>query len=215
MNDAVYVYKHTHDNGQELKHSLRSLYNINGFSGKVYVIGDREAWFSSKINHIQTRQHPNRYIDVLNKVARACQTDDISDEFIIMNDDMYITKQAPLRALYREVPPRIASFYNRCVHKSLDWCREYEDDPKNYELHLPMILNKSKMLTVYNLIKNDMHPVPILYRTAYGNFYHIGGHPYKDAKAYDLNLEDKVFISTSTFTPELEFLFPKKSIYEQ
>ena len=49
MNDIVYVYKQSGDGGQELKHSLRSLCNIT--HGKIFVVGDREDWFSDHIIH--------------------------------------------------------------------------------------------------------------------------------------------------------------------
>src|SRR5690554_3413219 len=99
--DVVYVYKQS-GNGDELKHSLRSLRNLADFNGKVFIVGDSHTWFSNDITHIpcpsKTR---NFYLDAEEKWLKAISDERISDNFIAMNDDMYITESTSLPVMHQ------------------------------------------------------------------------------------------------------------------
>ena len=99
MNDIVYVYKQSGDGGQELKHSLRSLCNIT--HGKIFVVGDREDWFSDHIIHIPAEySSPASMVDTSFKWLQACNDPRVSDDFYAFNDDFFITEPTTIPVLH-------------------------------------------------------------------------------------------------------------------
>lgn len=95
-------------------------------------------------------------------------------------------------------------------------------EPLNYELHVPMIMNK---LLLKRLLKYKL----CLWRSLYGNLYEVGGTEMKDVKIYKPTSKkfdgttytdkDLTFLSSSddyfdSFQKFLKGKFNKKSIYE-
>jgi hypothetical protein len=88
----------------------------------------------------------------------------------------------------------------------------------DYEIHVPMVMEKTKLAEVL------VHP--ILWRSAYGNIYGIGGNEIKDVKInrYDpqtkFDFDTVPFLSTEDASFEdvrkaiLEDMFPYPSPYE-
>jgi hypothetical protein len=52
------------------------------------------------------------------------------------------------------------------------------DAPLNYEVHIPMVMNKLKLK---NVLKNKT----CLWRSLYGNIYNVGGIEHEDVKVYN------------------------------
>jgi len=204
--DVVYVYKSRGDS-RELRYSLRSLKNVK--HDRVFIVGDREDWFKD-IVHIPHKTNQTPFIDVLCKVEKACLSD-VSDDFIMMNDDFYITEPTEIEPLYREIPKPV-SYHKRSVVKTLDYLNM--KDAKNYELHAPMVFNKHKLKSIVRRVRPHMLPIPIFYRTVYGNVYNIGGEFYEDKKSYRGEIPKGKFISTSRYFHWLDEMFPDKSNYE-
>jgi hypothetical protein len=97
-------------------------------------------------------------------------------------------------------------------------------DPLDYELHVPMIMEKEKLAVVLR------HGNEFLWRSMYGNLFNVGGNKIEDvkvytegpliAKSYDLiNNKPKYLSSTDTsfqiiYNKILKDLFKIKCIYE-
>lgn len=217
--DVVYVYKQD-GHGDELKHSLRSLANLTDFNGKVFVVGDKHSWFSEKIIHIP---HPsksrNYYLDAEEKWLKAVSDDRVSDNFIAMNDDMYITTKTSLPVMHqgyiKDNLTRV-SFHTKALKYTEDYIKEHGvEKPLSYAGHVPMLMNKKKRLEVSRIVKPTLTTLkPLLARTVYGNLNDIGGEYYADRKTRNSYLMSGKFISTQYFIPRLSKLFPKKSVYE-
>lgn len=94
-------------------------------------------------------------------------------------------------------------------------------DPLDYELHIPMMMNKKKL---FRSLRQG-----VLWRSMYGNLNKVGGEMMDDVKVYisgvfknnlSYNLEDyDIFLSTddnsfNLFKDQLDKLFPKASINE-
>lgn len=212
---AIYIYKGTSDKGQELRHSIRSLSNVKNWNGEVYVCGDSENWFKGikVIDNFIPSKDPHQ--DAFNK-RHAIAVSYAPDDFIYMNDDIYITEETIVEPLHQgsllsEVSPnnwqkiknRTKTFLNTCGIK----------DPKDYDIHVPMILNKQKMAEVISIQQGIEHT--LAFRSLYGNLYKIGGIHYEDRKTHSDQLLDGRFISTRSFTRELEKLFPEPSNFER
>jgi hypothetical protein len=217
--DVVYVYKQS-GNGDELKHSLRSLRNLTDFNGKVFVVGDSHKWFSDEIIHIpcpsKTR---NFYLDAEEKWLKALSDERISDNFIAMNDDMYITESTSLPVMHqgyiKDNLSRISTHTKALMHTGEYLKSKGIDEPLSYAGHVPMLMNKAKRLEVSSIVKPTLNTEkPLLARTVYGNLFNIGGEYYEDRKSRNSYLMEGTFISTQYFVPSLSKMFPKKSRYE-
>lgn len=216
--DVVYVYK-KENSGEELRYSMRSLKNITNFSGRVYVVGDKEDWFSDEVTHIPARRRQGRVLDGANKWKIACETEDISSSFIAMHDDIYITEKTRVKPLNAGSALTVDrnKYHNKLVLNTGKWLKEKGiNNPLSYSLHAPMIMNKKKRLEVHEMIKDTLEmKLPLLARTVYGNLYIKKSEEVRDNKTKTKNLPDATFISTQEFTPELQKLFPRKSKYEK
>jgi hypothetical protein len=95
-------------------------------------------------------------------------------------------------------------------------------EPKDYEVHAPMIIEKQKFLEMTDSIDWEEG---YLFRSIYGNLYEIGGKKIPDTKVHDIvflkKLSEKNILSTAdrvVLRPEFQrFIyksFPKISRYE-
>lgn len=217
---VVYIYRKTDKRGDELRHSLRSLTNLKEFNGQVFIVGDSHDWFSDEITHIPLKVSSySPYKDAESKWITACRDERIADDFIMMNDDYFITKPTKLPVMHRgEIEePLNRSMHTYALYKTKLYLQEEHgiEKPLNYAIHAPMLMNKQKRLHVSTLIRDSLtHGHPLLARTVYGNLYNLGGELTQDKKTYTGVLKQGTFISTSFYTDELASLFPDKSIYE-
>lgn len=185
--DIVYPLK-PGSKHSEFKHSLRSLKNVD--HDNVWVIGYKPEWVRN-VNHIYTDQNKSKYKNLCNNIAAACESDQISDPFIIFNDDMFVLQPIPeIPTWWREtVDEGIARYERRdrmrlwelamkdCRSKLKNKHKIRTSKQLSYELHIPMIVHKSTMLEALNAI-----PYGPVWRTIYGNMANLGGHRHKDVK---------------------------------
>lgn len=232
--DIVYLVKDS-DVNEELTFSLRSLKNIP--HDKVFLVGGFPANINpEKVYHIPTAQGPNKYHNTTSSLRTVANTSEVSEDFILMNDDFFI--MSPIKDpkselnLYRGyLSDIIASYDKRPVHNIIYYnalCDIYSfllhlgfDDPKCYELHLPMIMNKKNVRDMFCI--RGVNGLPVLFhRTLYGNLYTHGALYTKDVKLsattpmmpespYFLSTSDGYFAKIKLF---LNNIFNQKSEYE-
>lgn len=203
--DIVYVLRNDIDNTDELRYSLRSLVNFP--HEKVWFFGGDPAGFRPD-GKVPCEQ---RGVSVWQKtrwtIEQICKTPEVSENFWLFNDDFFIMHnvEAPADAYYdRTLYQRNAEIRkNRLGGWSLYTVQLEQlraallDDKRktyNYETHIPMLINKEKMLKVTRL-----YPRVALVRSIYGNYYNVGGLQMKDCKISTPNIEpspDAVFLST-------------------
>lgn len=187
MMDVVYVYKMQKSN--ELAWSVKSLKNIE--HGRVLVVGDQPdvegvEHFKPPVNRWSMLSPVH---DVINKLRYACSLD-ISDNFILMNDDFFICKPTEIPVAHRGTLGDHIKWRNLKDNYSgqLKKTKEYLEnkgikDPLSYELHVPMVFNRQRLA---DLIENTLpvitNSAPILIRSVYGNIYNIGGEQMEDVK---------------------------------
>jgi hypothetical protein len=227
--DIVYICK-PGDN-EELRYSIRSVLK-NLPHDNLWVVGQKPDWYVG--NFIEVPDKRMKYTNARNNLKAICTSDKISKDFILMNDDFYVLKKIDrldyfYTGLLEDKALKFEAFspsgaYTRMLYSTLDRLQQLGiNDPLDYELHIPMIMNKEKLLNVLK-IKNT------LWRSVYGNLYSIGGSQMTDVKVYKTNNRHRnsfdwendldPFLSTQDATFQtiraklLTKRFPLPSIYE-
>jgi hypothetical protein len=205
MMDVVYLCRNGEN--EELRYSLRSLKNID--HGRVWVFGGAPAWLTG-VEFVETDQSGVKRVNTHAALKLACAHPDISDEFILMNDDFFIVEScdipvAHMGSLTEAKADYAARYPNSNYTQWLNGTAavltaQGIDDPLSYELHIPMVFDKAllgEILTTYDT-------PGLLYRTIYGNLLGIGGVQMADVKVYD----GKQAVPHGPFISSVETSFP-------
>jgi hypothetical protein len=181
-----YVYICREGENEELKYSIRSV-EKHLPPGRIWVVGGKPSWYVG--HHIPVKQEGPKYENAIENIRAACESKQISSTFVLMNDDFFAIK--PLEevptyvggfmvekvALYSAISPR-STYTKILLRTSMKIGRIGMDLPRDYELHVPMMMNKARLLSVINA-----HP-DCLWRSMYGNIYRVGGLYITDVKYY-------------------------------
>ena len=207
--DIVYIVKQTLDN-EELRYSLRSIAKYGKNYGKVCIIGGQYEGIVADININLRQVGSTKYDRVNNSIREVCVNSLISDDFILMNDDFFLMKpldfstfKPSYRCSMQEYLDIIinnlnASEYTKRLAASMVALEAYGLETKCYELHIPMLFNKHKLLEVYGAFPgfNGI-------RSLYGNYHKIGGQKINDCKVFttsDNFIKNSKFLSTTDKT---------------
>ena len=235
--DVVYTLKYSETN-EELLYSIRSLCNIP--HDVVYIVGGCPSGLNvKKLVHIPIPAMSSKYDTTLNNLYEISKLEDLSENFIWMNDDFFILQKIsnPVKELNLcqiQMKEWVISFMKRNLRltkymygvqqTSLYLNRIGIKNPVGYELHIPFIYNKSNVKTMFSL--SGIGKVPNLQpRSVYGNMFLKESVESKDVKilrnsVVDFSLIDKQkFLSSSDITwpkvkPYLQRKFKNKCVYE-
>jgi hypothetical protein len=227
--DLVYICKD--GDNEELRYSIRSAIK-NLPHDKVWVVGGKPDWYTG--NYIEVSQSKAKYTNAKNNLKAICSSEDISESFILMNDDFYIinkVKSVPYMysgTLDDKIKQRENIFngntYMILLKQTLGSLRiKKKTIALDYELHVPMVMEKKKLAKVLKLSG--------LWRSVYGNVFDVGGIKMKDVKvyekkskfyknSYDINNLKYDYLSSNDDSFEmiksliLEKRFPHKTVYE-
>ena len=227
--DVVYILKDGIKE-YELRYSLRSI-EKNLPHGDVWFVGGQPVClFPDKaLPHIQTGVL--KWERARSSLIRACKCPDISEKFWLFNDDFFV-----LKPVESEEPFFTGMLHDHILHiehryndkrtgdpSALRYCEETLHDADmttfDYALHVPMLIDKKKMLEALRTF-----PDCPMFRSIYGNYAEIGGIQHDDVKIVSTNTpipDGADFVSTSDasfFTgrvgQDLRNMFPEKSKYE-
>jgi hypothetical protein len=91
MVSIVYPYVHNYAKFQELLYSMRSIAAFFQGEYKVFVIGDKPSWLSDEVTFISAPVIGKVPVkDVVSKMRTIIAREDVSENFIWMNDDEYL-----------------------------------------------------------------------------------------------------------------------------
>lgn len=228
--DYVYIVKDGPN--EELRYSIRSVVK-NMPPGNIWVVGGKPDWYSG--NYIKVLQNKAKYSNAIANLIAACESDQISNDFVLMNDDFFVIKKVESILTYHGMllPDKIklydrlspTSTYTKRIRKtSHKLTRLGVSEQLDYDLHVPMIMNKSKLAKILK-----RHP-DCFWRSMYGNLHSPESIEMQDVKVYtSTRMQERSFdYKTSTY-PYIsseddsfrllydEFLkesFPDKSFYE-
>ena len=228
-----YVYICRDGDNEELRYSIRSVV-ANANPGNIWVVGGKPDWYCG--DFISVPQNQNKYKNALNNLKAICNHPDISENFVLMNDDFFIIK--PIDYVYAfhggSLSDKIGIFelhsekspYTRLLIKTEQILKKWGiEEPLDYAIHVPMVMQKDKLKEIVS----TRHEA-ISVRTLYGNKFKVGGIKIEDVKihkrsnirldSYDFTNKDFPYISTNDNTFEylynklLKITFNKKTKYE-
>ena len=184
--DFVYIIKQG-EKGDELRYSLRSIAKWYP-NHKVWIVGYKPNWVIN-VNYLPVEQKGNKWSNSVNNIIQACNCPEISEDFILMNDDFFcINPKIPLEDIIdanHGSVGRMANKYSRLKRSSNSWAGGFihlyklltdlniEKPWYNYELHLPIRINKNKFLEVISLpeVQKFMKTSRVLHkRSLYKNY---------------------------------------------
>jgi len=205
--DFVYICKD--GNNEELRYSIRSVVESFPYSN-IWIIGGKPDWYIG--NYIEIDQSQNKYKNAVENLKNICSSSQISNSFILMNDDFYIIdKIDSIKTFHGGYLLDKINLYQK-LNSNSNYTRKLNatykrlkgigiDDPLDYELHIPMVMEKEKLQEVLN--NNDQ----FLWRSMYGNIFKVGGSEMKDVKvygsgplvpkSYNLNVDNHTFLSSA------------------
>jgi hypothetical protein len=185
--DFVYICKDGEN--EELRYSIRSVLHFFP-DAKIWVVGGKPDWYIG--NHIPVLQSKkNKYENARNNLEIMCKHKEISNSFILMNDDFYIVKSLKKIKAYHGgsmyerideyqkhmgITPYIKKLKMTYKHLVRIGIRE----PLDYALHVPMPMERDKLLYLLTT-----HRYAHSWRSLYGNYYKLGGEEIRDVKVYD------------------------------
>lgn len=181
--DLVYICKDGPN--EELRYSIRSAVKNLAYDN-VWVVGGKPEWYVG--NHIFVEQSRGKYNNARNNLKAITESSEISDSFILMNDDFYILNKVNsvpymhAETLDDKIKNRQSFFtgnsYINLLMATLKIVSKKASPPiLDYELHVPMVMEKKKLSLVLRY--------PGLWRSIYGNIFNVGGIKITDVKVYD------------------------------
>jgi hypothetical protein len=223
------VYTCRPGRNEELRYSIRSVEKNASFVRDIWVVGGKPDWYSGKFLNIP--QTGNAFQNVRTNLKTIIDNPSISEDFVFMNDDFFIVKSIDSVPTYyngllldrskRHTELAGLNYYSNFLMRSDQALRRYGiKEPLNYELHAPIVFNKTMLLETIDK--------QFSIRSCYGNIHNIGGEEIRDVKIYTSPqfVEDSSSIDNGTpfvSTDDESFrkmgdiikdMFPDKSSYE-
>ena len=228
--DFVYICRDGEN--EELRYSIRSV--LNSFpEAKVWWVGGKPEWYSGHC--VPVEQNSNKYANALKNLKSLCEHPEISDNFVLMNDDFFIIKK--INSVDQFYNGLLSDKINRFtqitgssmyIKKLITTNKKLIDlgikNPIDYELHTPMPMNKTGLLDVI-----EKYP-ECLWRSMFGNLYNVGGTQMDDVKIYvnkrhlarsNEITDNSIYMSTEDTSLKvmldkmLRQMLPEPSIYEK
>ena len=179
------------DNNDELRYSLRSV-AANLPHRRVWMIGHKPTWTSDLVRHIPGDRFPGKWSAIYDNVIRACEHPDISEDFLLVDDDVYVLQQIDAMPMWHlgSLQERLDGVtknrgpdgdWQATLRATLDYLRtKGVDEPLSYEVHAPILINKA---TALPLLREAWSPdIHVQARSIYGNLANVGGTRHPDTK---------------------------------
>jgi hypothetical protein len=215
----------------EIRFSLRSV-EQNLPHGRVFVIGECPKFLRNVIHIHALDPYEVKTANAIFKIRAACREIDLSEKFILMNDDFFV-----IRRMDRIEPETLgtlsdaiknhstkAGYYYQGLRKTHELIKQSGvENPLDYEAHTPMIIEKQKFLSLTDAVE---WTEGYLHRSLYGNTFGVGGKKRKkDTKVHSIEQLPELIqgdiISTAdrvVLRPEFQHFiynqFPNPSRYE-
>ena len=179
-----YVYTCRNSENEELLYSLRCL-EENMPNGRVWLVGYRPKWYVG--DFVSVKDVGNKFDNIRQCIKKITEIDEISDNFVLMNDDFFALKKINKiesfhggllsNKITRYKESRMSWKYIKLLELTLkDLQNNGINKPLDYDIHLPMIMNKELLAQT---IDKAYFP-----RSGYGNIVKIDGIETQDVKIY-------------------------------
>lgn len=189
MNDIIYILRN--GKNEELRYSLRSI-EKNYPHKRVIFYGGKPDGIEPDLFVPYTQPGDTKWEKVRNTIELICKNDQLTEDFILFNDDFFIMEPVKTPTNYYDgtLAERINSiegalfgrhsvYSDRLRHLAETLKNAGIVNPLNYAHHTPMIINRKKMLETLKKYPNEP-----MFRALYGNINQIGGENMPDVKFY-------------------------------
>lgn len=208
--DVVYIVRPGGGN-PELLLSLRSLVNLP--HDRVWIIGTKPTQVTN-VEYVRANGHRTKALNVFHNVLTACETEGVSDEFVMMNDDFYILERPDLAPLYRcpleEHVEKVAhrnDSWAKSIRATQEWLTDQVSDLRSFELHMPIVIDKAKMADTLRSVGDFGSPHLPQWRTVYGNLHVSHAEQVPDCKLR--RTSDLSELLSGTFASSSDSSFPR------
>lgn len=191
MIDLVYPIGHgSLWNNNELRYSLRSVeQHLVGFRN-VVIVGERPDWLTNVIHIPCPDLGRTRPEHIYRKILKACQSSEVSDDFLFMNDDFFYLqdRQADKIPWYSDgtldsviEKERPTKAYTRMLIHTRNWLENRGLPTIHYDIHVPCIYKKQEFIRVFQDVDWSQGPGYVI-KSMYAN--RVGVQPafYEDCK---------------------------------
>lgn len=186
---VVYIVR-PGDHNPELKYSLRTV-EKNLPHKDVWLVGYRPNWVNmTTTRHFAVPQTGSILENSFNNIMMACVNPDITEDFVLMHDDMAILSSIDEIGLnnhgYYTTEPRattetaegrmkLRNHYYTCNRNTYEFLISRGiKEPINFELHMPMLINKTKFLQLKELVSPDIKELAKYDKISlYGNLHNL------------------------------------------
>ena len=191
-----------------LRYSLRALCQ-NFPVDNVWVAGYKPDWLVG-VGYMPTHQRGTKHQNSTANLLTGCFNAAMADDFVLMNDDFFILEPVEeIETLHRgRVADVLLDYayrgsYRHGMAQTAALMHELGvADPLSYELHVPMVLNRRRMVEALHI---GLEAMPRLEMTAlhkrslYGNLFNVGGREVGDVKIKERHgpLPKGPYVSTS------------------
>ena len=188
--DLVYVLKDSNRN-EEFRYSLRSVVKHASNYNKIVTIGGHVDGINVDINIALRQTGCVKYDRVNMTLKEICLNPQIKDDFVLMNDDFFLMEDldmSKLKAYYRCSMPdylkiiieaKCPSTYTERLARASMALEALNLSNKCFELHIPMLFNKHKLLEVFGVFTGFCGT-----RSLYGNYHKIKATKINDCKIF-------------------------------
>ncbi len=171
----------------ELRYSLRSIEKHLKNCRHVYIIGEDPGWEINNVTLIpfEDRWHPSR--NIMEKIRVACRNQQISDEFIFMNDDFFLLQDVDASTypyynrgqLKESIPKNVGNWYQNYVIDTMKELRSRSLPELNFDMHCPIRYHRNLFLEVMQKYDFDQK---LTVKSIYCNTLGIEGEYMEDCK---------------------------------
>ncbi len=192
--DIVYPLNEglSHFRNQEIKYSLRSVEKFVTNFRNIYIIGFKPPFLNEKVILIPHKDHPYHCKErhIMEKFLVACSIPDVSDRFLMFNDDYFFTK--PVNA--QKIPFYIKGYlkgsinkrkpgnlYRQSLENTYNALTKKGFGTEHFDLHYPIYYDKKKFPEVMSSYDWDIRAGYVV-KSLYANSLGIHGAYRKDCK---------------------------------
>lgn len=167
---------------EELRFSLRTVHRFFP-DAPLYIVGDKPDWVTG-VAFLQGNRHGAKKLNVWDNLVLLADWDDVPDDIVIMNDDMFIVQ--PIRTIPVLYRGTLVDHIARLGDRDDWWTRSLQHTQRllgpyalSYELHTPFPAKRSQLRESLAIDPGDDPPQ---WRTLYGNQWHTNPTIAKDVK---------------------------------
>ena len=174
--DLLYILgQGSTENNEELKYSLRSVEKFCKGVNRIFITGICPNFINKKkVVFTKCDDPSNRNFNHFYKVYTTFMTTDISDNCLLMYDDIFFTENIDINKYpwfcCGELPVKEKNSYERGLVNARQWLIERGMPTLNFATHTPCVYNRllfTGLFSIFNAIKDD--PTGMSVRCIYGN----------------------------------------------